>query len=154
MVNSVPEVLQATDALRRLVKLQECRSLPIDDDVTVDDITSAMDFYQQERLDGNALLSDADVATLEGQIKQEAVSSGFVTEAADYLSAVALQTDTFKQRYEVNALSALVPIVSVHNLTVVPSISNSLQHFPGYTGVSVSLQVGRYCHQYRRWRSE
>ncbi|MGO4348418.1 InlB B-repeat-containing protein [Paenibacillus sp. MCAF9] len=113
-------------------------------DAAEEQITGALDFYQKQKIDGDQLLSDADSAALEGQIKQEAVASGFVQEAANYLSAVALQTDTFKQRYEVTALSASENDgvkVSVENLTVVPSISDKLKHFPGYTGASVTLQV-------------
>lgn len=113
-------------------------------DAAEEQITGALDFYQKQKIDGDQLLSDADSAALEGQIKQEAVASGFVQEAANYLSAVALQTDTFKQRYEVTALSASEDDgvkVSVENLTVVPSISDKLKHFPGYTGASVTLQV-------------
>ncbi|QJD85646.1 S-layer homology domain-containing protein [Cohnella herbarum] len=108
---------------------------------TQEQITGALDFYQKQQIDGDQLLSEADVASLEGQIKQQAVESGFVQEAADYLSAVALQTDAFKQRYEVHALGAPAVKVSVENLTVVPSISDKLKHFPGYTGASVTLQV-------------
>lgn len=113
-------------------------------DATPEQITDALDFYKKQKIDGDQLLSDTDIASLNAQIKQQAVSSGFVRETADYLSSVALQTDSFKQHYEVNALSVGGDSgidVSVQNLTVVPSISGNLQHFPGYTGVSVTLQV-------------
>ncbi|MBH5319380.1 InlB B-repeat-containing protein [Paenibacillus sp. GSMTC-2017] len=113
-------------------------------DATQEQITGVLDFYQKQKIEGDQLLSEADVASMEGQIKQQAVESGFVQEAADYLSAVALQTETFKQRYDVKTLGASGDDgidVSVENLTIVPSISNKLQHFPGYTGASVTLQV-------------
>ncbi|GGD80980.1 InlB B-repeat-containing protein [Paenibacillus nasutitermitis] len=114
------------------------------DDVTLDQVTSALDVYQQQALDGDQLLSDADVATLEGQVKQQAVASGFVEQAADYLSELALHTDSFKQQYDALAPMAAESVgskVDVENLTVVPSISSTLRNLSG-SGVSVSLQVG------------
>ncbi|MFD2672162.1 InlB B-repeat-containing protein [Marinicrinis sediminis] len=113
-------------------------------DATSADITNALDFYQKQQIDGDELLSDAEEANLEAQIKQQAIESGFVQEAASYLSTVALQTDGFKQRYhERKVMSAQDGgvEVSVENLTVVPSVGSQLKHFPGQTGASVTLQV-------------
>ncbi|MFK7693050.1 InlB B-repeat-containing protein [Paenibacillus sp. HJGM_3] len=110
-------------------------------DATLDQVTSALDVYQQQTLDGNRLLSDSDIATLEGRIMQQAIASGFVKEAADYLAAVALQTDAVKKRSEVKALSAASGSnVSVENLTVAPSISDQLSNL-SRSGISVTLQV-------------
>lgn len=115
-------------------------------DATLDQVTSALNVYQQQALDGDQLLSDEDVAALEGQVKQQAVASGFVDEAADYLSDLALHTDSFKQQYSRLAPMAATSVaskVNVENLTVVPSVSTTLKHISGHTsGVSVSLQVG------------
>ncbi|ASS67580.2 MULTISPECIES: InlB B-repeat-containing protein [unclassified Paenibacillus] len=113
-------------------------------DATEEQLENPLNFYQKQTLDGDQLLSNAEVASLEGQIKQQAVASGFVNQAANYLSTAALQTDSFKQQY--NALAPMAATnsskkVSVENLTIIPSIGSQLQHFPGYTGVSVSLQV-------------
>ncbi|WP_337103818.1 InlB B-repeat-containing protein [Paenibacillus sp. YIM B09110] len=113
-------------------------------DVTLDQVTSALDVYQQQAFDGDELLSGADVARLEGRIKQQAVSSGFVDQAADYLSQMALHTDSFQQQYDALAPKAAASSfsrVSVENLTVVPSISSTLNNLSG-SGVSVALQVG------------
>ncbi|QCT04836.1 cell wall/surface repeat protein [Paenibacillus algicola] len=113
-------------------------------EVTSEDIASALDFYQKQRIDGDELLEDAQEERLEAQIKQQAIESGFVQEAADYLSTMALQTDGFKQRYDERSIAASKGSdieVSVENLTVVPSIGTKLKHFPGHTGASVTLQV-------------
>lgn len=112
-------------------------------DATEEDIKHVFDIYQQQAIDGEQLLSKEDIAKLEDQIEQQATASGFVIQAADYLSALALSTNEFKSQMEVKMLSADQSNVSVENLTVVASLGTKLKHIAGQTsGVSASLQVG------------
>ncbi|WP_230986678.1 InlB B-repeat-containing protein [Cohnella fermenti] len=113
-------------------------------DAALEQITSALNVYQQQALDGEQLLSDESVAVLEGQVKQQAVASGFVVQAADYLSEVAVSTASFKEEYvKIASLSStsVASKIDVENLTVVPAITSTLTNLTG-SGVSVSLQVG------------
>jgi len=113
-------------------------------DVTMADIEHAFDIYQQRSIDGDELLSDEEIAQLEDQIEQQAIASGFVDQAADYLSALAMETDVFKTQMEVNMLAANgVGKVSVENLTVVAALGTRVNHIAGQTsGVSATLQIG------------
>jgi uncharacterized repeat protein (TIGR02543 family) len=128
-------------------------------DATQDDITHALDFYKRETIDGDDLLSRADIASLEDQIKRQAMTSGFVDEAANYLSTAALQTDSFKALMAANASLALskdknpevrilsaVPgdenaDVTLHNLQVSADIGTTLSHFQGKSGLRLNLAV-------------
>ncbi|MFC4305212.1 InlB B-repeat-containing protein [Cohnella boryungensis] len=114
-------------------------------DATEEDIAHVFDVYQQQAIDGDLLLSDEEIAQLEDQIKQQAIASGFVDQAANYLSALAMETNAFKTQMEVNMLSASKGAgkVSVENLTVVPSLGTKVKHIAGQTsGVSATLQIG------------
>jgi len=128
-------------------------------DAKQDDITHALDFYKQETIDGADLLSEADIASLEDQIKQQALASGFADQAANYLSTAALQTDSFKKLIAANASTALqkdkkseVRILSakpgeenaevtVHNLKVSADIGTTLSHFQKKSGLRLNLAV-------------
>lgn len=114
------------------------------DYATEEEIKHTFDIYQQQAIDGDTLLSDEEIAQLEDQIEQQALASGFVDQAADYLSTLAMETDAFKTLMEVNMLSAkAVGKVKVENLTVVASLSTKVKNISGQTsGVSASLQVG------------
>ncbi|QTH40696.1 InlB B-repeat-containing protein [Cohnella sp. LGH] len=114
------------------------------DYATEEEIKHTFDIYQQQAIDGDTLLSDEEIAQLEDQIEQQALASGFVDQAADYLSTLATETDAFKTLMEVNMLSAkAVGKVKVENLTVVASLSTKVKNISGQTsGVSASLQVG------------
>ncbi|WP_338118536.1 InlB B-repeat-containing protein [Paenibacillus qinlingensis] len=114
-------------------------------DATVEDMKHVFDIYQKQALDGDLLLSNEDIAEIEDQIQRQAIASGFVDEAANYLSALALKTNEVKARSEVGILSASVgpSKVSVKNLTVVASLGTTLKNIAGRTsGVSATLQVG------------
>ncbi|CAI6079554.1 InlB B-repeat-containing protein [Cohnella sp. JJ-181] len=113
-------------------------------DAAVEDIEHVFDIYRQQAIDGGLLLSDEQIAKLEDQIEQQATASGFIDQAADYLSALAMKTNAFKTRMEVNVLSASKGAgkVSVENLTVTASLGTTLKHINGQTsGVSATLQV-------------
>ncbi|MFD0589384.1 S-layer homology domain-containing protein [Paenibacillus sp. GCM10027627] len=128
-------------------------------DATQDDITHTLDFYKQETINGDDLLSQADIASLENQIKQQALASGFVDEAANYLSTASLQTDGFKTLIAANASTGLqkdkkseVRILSaqpgeenakvtLHNLKVSADIGTKLSHFQNKSGLRLNLAV-------------
>ncbi|WP_162309378.1 InlB B-repeat-containing protein [Cohnella abietis] len=114
-------------------------------DATEEDIVHIFDVYQKQAIDGDQLLSKEDIAKLEDQIKKQAIASGFVDQAANYLSTLAMETDAFKTQMEVRMLSAskVAGKISVENLTVVPSLGTRVKHIAGQTsGVSASLQIG------------
>ncbi|QJD85002.1 S-layer homology domain-containing protein [Cohnella herbarum] len=126
---------------------------------TQDDITNVFDFYKQETIKGSDLLSPDKIASLEAQIKQQALASGFVDEAANDLSTAALQTDIFKtfiasnasqpskqnKDQEVRILSEQPAEenvdVTVHNLKVSADIGTTLSHFKGKSGLRLNLNV-------------
>ncbi|MEK4371643.1 InlB B-repeat-containing protein [Paenibacillus sp. FSL R5-0473] len=113
-------------------------------DAAIEDVTSAFDLYQKQAIAGEELLSKEQIAQLEEQIEQQARDSGFVNEAADYLSDIAMET---KEIQEIKAQSSLASgkgsRVSVEKLTVVASIGTRLKNIDGRTsGVSATLQVG------------
>ncbi|BBI33850.1 InlB B-repeat-containing protein [Cohnella abietis] len=128
-------------------------------DATQDDITHALDFYKQEAINGADLLSESDIASLEDQIKQQALASGFADQAANYLSTAALQTDSFKELIAANASTAMqkdkkseVHILSakpgeenaevtLHNLKVSADIGTKLSHFEKKSGLRLNLAV-------------
>ncbi|WP_411735586.1 InlB B-repeat-containing protein [Paenibacillus sp. M2] len=113
-------------------------------DATIEDIENVFNIYQKQAIDGDDLLSEEQIAQLEEQIEQQARDSGFVNEAADYLSDIAMET---KEIQEIKAQSSLASgkgsRVSVENLTVVASLGTRLKNIDGRTsGVSATLQVG------------
>lgn len=128
-------------------------------DATQDDITHALNFYKQETIDGADLLSQAEIAALENQIKRQALASGFVNEAANQLSTAALQTDSFKtlsvasvptalrngKKLEVSTLSVVSgeenANVTLHNLQVSADVGTTLSHFQGKSGMRLNLAV-------------
>ncbi|WP_353882572.1 InlB B-repeat-containing protein [Paenibacillus amylolyticus] len=114
------------------------------EDATIEDIENAFNIYQKQAIDGDDLFSEEQIAQLEEQIEQQARDSGFVNEAADYLSDIAMET---KEIQEIKAQSSLASSkgsrVSVENLTVFASLGTRLKNIDGRTsGVSVTLQVG------------
>ncbi|WP_167434087.1 InlB B-repeat-containing protein [Paenibacillus silvae] len=114
-------------------------------DATVEDVTNAFNIYQKQAIEGEELLTEEQITQLEGQIEQQARDSGFVDQAADYLSDLAMET---KEIQEIKAQSSRASFrdegrVSVENLTVVASLGTKLKNIDGRTsGVSATLQVG------------
>lgn len=114
------------------------------EDATIEDIENVFNIYQKQAIDGEDLFSKEQIAQLEEQIEQQARDSGFVNEAADYLSDIAMET---KEIQEIKAQSSLASgkgsRVSVEKLTVVASLGTRLKNIDGRTsGVSATLQVG------------
>lgn len=65
------------------------------EEVGWDEVQQAMDIYAEETLCGADMLEGVDTSTLEAQIEQQAVDSGFAEEAAQYLGSLALATENF-----------------------------------------------------------
>ena len=115
------------------------------DDATAEDIKHVFDIYQEQEIDGETLLSEEEITQLEDQIEQQAIDSGFVDQAASYLSTLAMETDVFKTHTKVKGLatSRIGSKVSVENLTVVAKLDTKVKNIAGRTsGVSATLQVG------------
>ncbi len=60
-----------------------------------EEVQQAMDIYAEETMTGEDMLEGVDTSTLEAQIEQQAVDSGFAEEAAQYLGSLALATENF-----------------------------------------------------------
>lgn len=114
-------------------------------DATLDDVTSAFDLYQKQAIEGEELLSKDQIAQLEEQIEEQALDSGFVDQAAEYLSELAMETEEIQKinAQASRALSGDSGRVSVENLTVVAKLGTKLKNINGRSsGVSATLQVG------------
>lgn len=114
-------------------------------DATLDDVTSAFDLYQKQAIDGEELLSEEQIAQLEEQIEEQARDSGFVDQAAEYLSDLAMETEEIRNinAQSLRAASGDDGRVSVKNLTVFASLGTKLKNIDGRSsGVSATLQVG------------
>ncbi|WP_434752918.1 InlB B-repeat-containing protein [Paenibacillus amylolyticus] len=116
-------------------------------DATIEDIQNVFNIYQKQAIDGKDLLSKEQIEQLEEQIEQQAIASGFVDQAADYLSDLAMETKGIKEIQNIKAQSSRgsgeSSRVSVKNLTVVASLGTKLKNISGRSsGVSATLQVG------------
>jgi len=110
------------------------------EEVTIDDIEHAFNIYASYEIESDLLITDDEIAILESQIKEQAIASGFVDRAVDYLTGLAMETKTVKS-YDVSI--AALNKISIRNLTVVPSINGSPRYIPGLQyGVSATLRVG------------
>ncbi|WP_256759504.1 S-layer homology domain-containing protein [Cohnella sp. WQ 127256] len=130
-------------------------------DTTLAEITTSMDYYNKQNIGGDQLLANTNVDALETQIEEQALASGFVNKATEYLAALALDTDSFKeldsdfdlQSYHLTYADGS-PVsdddvklmsgnrVEVENLSVVAEIDTELKHFEGMSGLRAALQVG------------
>ena len=68
--------------------------------VTWAQVESCMDVYTNEEMSADELLEGVDVAAVEAAIEQQALDSGFVEEAAQYMASLALATDNFSKLSE------------------------------------------------------
>lgn len=129
---------------------------------TWDAVQSAMDLRTEQDVDGEALLADVDREAVERSIAQQAQESGFAQEAANYLVAVATDEElvaalpggvglsdvkitmadgTVVSAAEYQRLAAgSKPKVTINKLAV--TLDSKLQHFKGYSGVRMTLEIG------------
>ena len=63
--------------------------------VDIDDVMSSMDIYSTRNEDIE--LTQQQIAQIEADMVEQAISSGFVEEAAEYLTALAIETDGFRE---------------------------------------------------------
>ena len=63
--------------------------------VGIDDVMSSMDIYSTRNEDIE--LTQQQIAQIEADMVEQAISSGFVEEAAEYLTALAIETDGFRE---------------------------------------------------------
>ncbi len=130
--------------------------------VTWEEVEAAMDVYVQDQVKGSELLEGVDTDELEAAVEQHAIESGFAEEAALYLASLALATDSFTEwkedvnvndiRFTLDDGTPLSPEeirlmaenkkVKVEREKLKASISTSLQHFSGYSGLRLTLEVG------------
>ena len=129
-------------------------------EVTEAEVLDSMTVYSTEEMD--IALDDATAHSIEQEIEQQAIDSGFAVEAANYLATVALGTEelqslTGDMGLQTMSLTtqtgAVVPQseislfaasnrVSVGKPSVVANISRSLQHLTGGSnGVRAQLEV-------------
>ena len=65
--------------------------------VTWEDVKSCMDIYAEQELTAQDMLEGVDTEQMESEIEQQAIESGFVEEAALYLTSLSLATDNFNK---------------------------------------------------------
>ena len=130
------------------------------DDITLEEMLQAMDYYTENSRNGQEMLDNVDIDHLERQIETQVMTSGFAQKSLDYLAAASMQTGGFKN------ISSLKNIVitnengkplsgheielwkhsisgTSNGITVNASISNETDHFS--KGVQVALQIdGEY----------
>ncbi|MBR5128781.1 MAG: InlB B-repeat-containing protein, partial [Firmicutes bacterium] len=66
-------------------------------EVSWDYVDSSMDVYTQDEMTADELLEGINKEEVEAEIEQQAIDSGFVEEAAQYLASLSLATDNFSK---------------------------------------------------------
>lgn len=118
---------------------------------TLEQMREAMDLYTTRNVGGDKLLENVDIAALEESVEQQAIQSGFADEAAQYLLAMAMETDSFKQlmppadTFSPGAMPMLMAAGAgngpeVKNLQVNASVGTWLPHLTG-SGARITLSI-------------
>lgn len=131
-------------------------------DATMEEVNASMDMNSSRNADIE--LSDDEIAELEDSIRKQAYASGFIDEAAKYLTALAVETDGFKElsddfdldleSYDIHLADASVKgdvnEMKLMGIGVEPSIEDSdvwvnisgkLDHFKGAKGIRAELGI-------------
>ena len=129
--------------------------------VTQEELLAVMDIYNSKGISGEKMLEGVDVQALEQSVELQAQQSGFVEEAAELLSTLALETNSFtklREEYgltdismrtadgkeitpeELQLLGDKKVEVSVSQLKA--TLSTNLQHFSGLSGLRLTLKIG------------
>lgn len=130
-------------------------------DATQEEVLDAMDLFDNADISGEQLLGDKTTGEIEDSIEREATVSGFAEEAANYLAALALETDGFQsaagelnlKRYELSGqdagelsgsrITAMAEgRVKLENLSIKADVRTKLQHFEGLSGLRAALTIG------------
>lgn len=130
--------------------------------VTLEEMLAAMDMYNTDQIDGEDMLDEVDVEAFEAKIEQQAVESGFVDDAGQYLAAMALETNAFTeitedfelQNYailnqngeplspeEVQLMAGSDMNVKVEVDSPEAIIDTNLQHFENTSGIHLTLKI-------------
>jgi uncharacterized repeat protein (TIGR02543 family) len=133
--------------------------------VTEGQMQEVLDYHSKNDVNSDAMLEEIDVAALEKDIEEQVVESGFAEEASTYLTALAMETDGFKniagddlvlesmsiqmpanyeEDLEAMSIMSMSSKISIENLRVNANISKSLQKLSGKgvrCGVTVSFDV-------------
>jgi uncharacterized repeat protein (TIGR02543 family) len=133
--------------------------------VTEEQMQEILDYYSKNDVDSDAMLDGVNVAALEKDIEEQVVESGFAEDASRYLTALAMETDGFKNiagdDFDLESLSIQIPEnfevdldemsimsmsskVSIENLKVKANIDKKLIKLSGKgvrCGVTVSFDV-------------
>lgn len=130
--------------------------------VTLEEMLAAMDMYNTDPIDGDEMLKDLDIEAFEANIEQQAMESGFAENAGQYLAAMAMETKAFTEiteDFELRNYEILnqngepfspedVQLMDGKKMTVKAeveppeaSISKSLQHFEGVSGLRLTLKI-------------
>ena len=142
--SSPAETEQVTFARINSVELSGSDYIITYSDITEDELASAMDLYSSYDKDYEQAVEDIDLPAMEADIERQAVESGFVDAAAEYLTDMAQKTDGFQgQLGEVNLLSESTSesTAKISNLEVDAVISTSLQHFVNLKGLRCAVTV-------------
>ena len=130
--------------------------------VTLEEMLAAMDMYNTDPIDGDEMLKDIDVEAFEAEIEQQAIRSGFAESAGQYLASMAIETNAFTEisedfelkNYEilnqdgqplslqdVQLMDDSKMTVKVEVDTPEASLSTSLEHFDGISGLRLTLKI-------------
>lgn len=104
-----------------------------------------------QKVDGDRLLENVDIAALEESVEQQAIQSGFADEAAQYLMEMAMETDNFKKlnltaSADTSSPKAMPMLMAagsgpeVKNLKVNANVGTYLPHLGG-SGARVTLTI-------------
>ncbi len=123
-----------------------------------------LDYYSKNSTDGDSLLKDVDIASVEKEIEDQVVESGYAEKASLYMTALAVETDGFSEmsgigtnmdtlsikmadgsnasveEVKLMAVSAAGSKVKIENLKVKASIGKNLQKLSG-SGVRCAVSV-------------
>lgn len=124
------------------------------ENVSLEEVYAAMDIYhtRNEEIE----LTEEEIERIERNIEAQAISSGFIDEAANYLTLLAMNTDGFRELSEdlnlkslsvegskakLSALSGKRAEITKKDVTATVAAGKVLQHFDGSYGVRAELAM-------------
>lgn len=127
---------------------------------TEDSMLRSLDYYKKQDIDSKDLIPESEIPKLEAQMRQKAMDSGFAEQAAGYLAAMALETNSFKDlsgdlqvdKGDIQYMSSLGEAgtaqmkvagsrVEVELDDIKVNIGTDLSHFKGKSGVRASIEI-------------
>ncbi|MBN2221925.1 MAG: S-layer homology domain-containing protein, partial [Vallitaleaceae bacterium] len=92
-----PKQVSQDYAVIKTIDLQGDMYIITYDSVSLESMLATMDMYNTDPVDGDEMLENIDVAAYEEKIEQQAMDSGFVEQAGQYLAAMAIETKAFTE---------------------------------------------------------